>query len=126
MSSLEYQRLYHRRRYADRVAEMKSFLGGKCVVCGAMNGLEIHHKDPKEKVFVLTSIYSHPWQKIVAELGKCELRCEPHHQDRHSTEHGRIRMYKNGCRCDLCVEKVRAAGRKDRAASRARQKLKRL
>lgn len=122
MDEREYRREYERKRYALRKSMMINFLGGVCVVCGATEALEIHHVDPSQKLFNLTDCYSHPWPKLVDELKKCELRCVTHHDDCHATDHGRGRMYRRGCRCDLCVAKFRADGRRYSSASKARKK----
>lgn len=44
------------------------------------------------------------WERVVAELDKCELRCRDHHVDHHRTTapHGTAQRYWAGCKCDAC------------------------
>lgn len=104
-ASKAYQRTYQREYRLKRLARMHEHLGSKCAVCGSTDRLDIHHKDPTEKSFNPGSA-GYNWAKTCAELAKCELLCEPCHQDKHGrTTHGTTRMYKfYKCRCDLCVE----------------------
>jgi hypothetical protein len=85
-----------------RKARIHELLGGKCVVCGATESLEAHHKDPAQKSFNVTAPFA--WHRILAELEKCELLCSECHYDKHGrTGHGKLSMYRRyKCRCELC------------------------
>lgn len=96
-------RQYHLDRYYSIKAKAVDYLGGKCVVCGTINDLEFDHIDPQNKEFTIGNKMFIPWQTLLIELDKCQLLCDKHHKEKHSTEHGSLRMYTNyKCRCDLC------------------------
>ena len=99
----EEKRAYQRAWRVQRIAAAKAYLGGECVVCATKDGLEFHHKNPAEKEFNISQVYSYRWVVVCAELDKCELRCKQHHRDAHARklEHGHTH-YKQGCRCDIC------------------------
>src|SRR6185295_4033212 len=79
------------------------YLGSKCVTCGSVVGLEIHHKNPKKKKFNIAHMWSYAWATVVKELDKCELRCECHHRAAHIARHGTIARYRHHrCRCLPC------------------------
>lgn len=101
----EWRRQYHLDRYHRIRAKIIDHMGGKCVACDATEGLEIHHRDPKQKSFEISTGWGRPWSEIDAELKKCELRCGKHHKNAHEAKHGtpsRYRAWK--CRCRPCVE----------------------
>jgi hypothetical protein len=104
----EYQRKYQREYRAKRLVRIIAHLGGSCVVCGTINDLEIHHKDPSQKGFDPGSRIR-AWPIVLAELEKCELRCVECHQDAHGrSQHGTQRMYQiYKCRCYICVISMR-------------------
>jgi hypothetical protein len=109
------------RRNRDQhwVAQMHALLGGYCASCGSNADLQIHHVDPKQKLFNPTSC-NRSWPAIVAELEKCQLRCEPCHKLEHAVPHGTAGRYRvQQCRCDECVSAYRqwkiADGRRYRA-----------
>ena len=88
----------------------REYLGGKCVACGATDGLDFHHRDPAEKSFAIADQLLIRWSRLVAELDKCELRCGEHHADQHrsSATHGTVQRWWRGCRCAPCTEAHRA------------------
>lgn len=93
---------YNMIRQHKRSAELRRLLGGKCGKCGADENLQFHHMDPKEKLFDITAKSSKPWEQLLVELKKCELRCVECHKKEHAAEHG-IGMYtKHKCRCTVC------------------------
>lgn len=99
----EYQAAYSRERYQKRMAKIIAHLGGKCVVCGAVDGLQTHHIDPSAKEFTVSRIHSWPWATVVKEMEKCELRCIEHHKEVHAPRHGTTSCYRNRkCRCEPC------------------------
>lgn len=114
-----YHREYHRKRYDRIIAKMHAALGGRCVVCGTTNELEIDHIDPSTKEFAVTLKWQRPWSVIEPELKKCQLLCHDHHiaKTRSNGEsggghnrivnpdHGTWARYTNfKCRCDSCRE----------------------
>lgn len=103
LMSSDDNRQYHLDRYYSIRDKAKKYLGGVCVVCGTTESLEFDHIDPSTKLFTIANKMFIPWDALVAELDKCQLLCHHHHKDKHSTQHGSLRMYTNyKCRCDLC------------------------
>ena len=76
----EYLRVYMLKRYHDRHAWAVTHLGGKCVDCGSIEGLQFDHVDPQTKSFTLGNrLHTAPIAEVERELGKCVLRCRPCH-----------------------------------------------
>lgn len=69
----DYQNAWMARRRADGI----EMLGGRCVVCGTTERLEVDHIDRSTKTS--HRIWSWSWQRIVVELAKCQLLCHQHH-----------------------------------------------
>lgn len=100
----EYQREYVKRKRQKHIDRM----GGKCVICGSNERLEVDHMDPAIKLS--HRIWSWSEARILAEVSKCQLLCREHHQAKSLDEmnyperqHGTNLMYmKAKCRCDLC------------------------
>lgn len=71
-----------RRRTKLRAIEYK---GGKCERCGynkCPGALEFHHKNPSIKEFsIAASGNCKSWDKIQAELDKCDLLCANCHRE---------------------------------------------
>ena len=70
-----------RRRTKRRAVE---YLGGKCERCGyakCFRALTFHHRDPKTKLFGLSISSTRSWEKIRAELDKCDLLCANCHAE---------------------------------------------
>lgn len=65
----------------NRRLKAKLYLGGLCVSCNMSNNLEFDHIDPNNKSFEIShAIAKHmAWDKLVAELSKCQLLCKPCH-----------------------------------------------
>lgn len=102
--SYEWQKGYRLRRRE----KAKAYLGGVCR-CGATEGLEFDHIDPKTKVLEITAaiVAGWSWARLQVELDKCQLLCGVCHQDKTSAEapgwsHGTTTGYRYGCRCDPC------------------------
>ncbi len=96
----EYQRNWIRKRREDWLKE-----NGPCKKCGSWSNLDIHHKDPKQKVS--HRIWSWSKKRREIELAKCEVLCEPCHGTtwRKEIVHGTYDGYNHhGCRCKLCKE----------------------
>lgn len=67
-------------------------LGGKCSVCGYKknsSALDLHHINPKEKVFSLDlrSLSNRTQSKIDVEVNKCVLLCRNCHSELHNPQH---------------------------------------
>jgi hypothetical protein len=93
---------YMLERYRKRRAYAIEKLGGKCVACDNTEALQFHHKDPSTKLFTLAKLSSVAWDRFIAELGKCELRCAECHKKVHPPTHG-LTMYSHyRCRCSIC------------------------
>lgn len=82
----EFQREYHRRKYASNRARAVEYLGGKCGRCGRTDDLEFHHKNPATKTVRIGRVWVYSWEKILAEVMKCALLCPACHM----IEDGRI------------------------------------
>ncbi len=64
-------------------------MGGKCVDCGWQGhqaALQFHHRNPKEKEFIIGNVANKSWDAIIGELKKCILLCANCHAIRHSTK----------------------------------------
>ena len=102
-AQLEYQRKW----IAKRRAEWKA-AHGPCVECRSWERLEIHHKDPRQKV--THNVWSYRKQRREAELKKCEVLCRDCHRKKTNEYrrsnyvmiHATIGAYRHGCRCELC------------------------
>lgn len=98
------------------------FLGGKCQRCGSVHNLEIDHINRKDKCFTLSGKgLDFTWNKIEAELVKCQLLCQNCHLvksyeagDLTKSQHGSYRKYQSGCRCHLCRKVPRDTARRYR------------
>ena len=115
----EYQRLWILQRRNEHIQK-----NGPCTKCLSCIGLEIHHKNPKEKI--THRIWS--WSKVrrEKELAKCEILCHDCHKKetqkflRKNFEHGTQSMYDSRkCRCSEC----RAANAATRRKQRRNRKL---
>lgn len=128
-----YMAVYMLSRYHRRRAECIERLGGKCVECGSKDDLEIDHVEPSKKSFNLAAaLAGWRWERIDAELLKCELLCKRHHLiksrrdiaamlgKREFWEHGTIAGYRY-CKCEPCKEAKRVENRKYKAAVKARR-----
>ena len=99
-------------------------LGGHCVRCGITEKLQFDHVVPGSQEFriaeALSNCYS--WERILAELAKCQLLCGPCHQAKSREagetgggwnridEHGyEAYCIRTGCRCEPCQRARREA-----------------
>lgn len=69
-----YQREWIRKRRQAWINE-----NGPCIDCGSYDNLEVDHKDPKEKNFDPSGVWSRKAEIRLAELLKCVVRCNPCH-----------------------------------------------
>ena len=63
------------------------YMGGCCEQCGFTghaSAFDFHHRNPAEKDFGITSGSTKSWDKILAELEKCELLCANCHRTHHA------------------------------------------
>jgi hypothetical protein len=73
-------------RFKQRVLD---HLGGRCVRCGysrCAGALHVHHRDPSLKTFQVSGSHSRSWEKVLVELGGCELLCANCHAEEHFNE----------------------------------------
>jgi hypothetical protein len=67
-----------------------ALLGGKCTRCGYNRcpwALQFHHKDPSEKDFQIAAKSRQAWDKVKAEVLKCELLCANCHAEEHAQKY---------------------------------------
>lgn len=74
-----YQKKYQKKRYHERMTEAKKLLGGKCSVCSSTKSLELDHKNPDNKSFNVSDLWSCPEDEFKREVRKCRLLCRKHH-----------------------------------------------
>ena len=117
--------LYMRNRYAERIAAAKEKLGGRCVRCGTVEGLQFDHIDPATKIADIASLTPLGGERFWAEVAKCQLLCGACHRSKTATDlgygtgHGRLRSYQGGCRCDECHNAILTWSREWRLKRRA-------
>lgn len=103
---------YHKEYYRKRRQAIFDYLGGKCVVCGTTDELEVDHIEREDKSFNISSKLSVKNNK--AELDKCQLLCKTHHKEKTAQEntgfeHGTMYAWmKKKCRCEICEPVWRA------------------
>ncbi len=99
---------YRAIKYKRIVTMIKDLLGGKCVVCGTTERLEIDHINMAEKSFDVTRAGSHSRKEVLEEIAKCQLLCHTCHLEKTKREnprtvgHGEGLTGKRNCRCELC------------------------
>ncbi len=77
---------YYRRITKQRCVE---YLGGVCVDCGIQTlpaVYDFHHRNPDEKSFDIATRRNWSFERLVAELDKCDLLCANCHRIRHALE----------------------------------------
>lgn len=98
-------------RYRTRRNAAIEILGGKCVICGSIENLEIDHIDPSTKTMSVSKMWSCSQEKYDAEIQLCQLLCNEHHKAKTSQElrvpHGGGVSGKRNCPCELCRAKKR-------------------
>lgn len=101
---------YMLQRYHERRAYAIVQLGGKCVICGSEEELQLDHIKREEKSFPIGQMWSVSWERFEAELAKCQLLCWQCHKAKTVWEmgrkdarlnHGTLASYRY-CKCDLC------------------------
>lgn len=75
-----YLKEYRERRTAERYTKAVEFLGGKCNQCGTDSGLQFDHVDRNTKEYdISTHLWDYSWKRLLTELFKCQLLCQPCH-----------------------------------------------
>lgn len=100
-------------RYSKKRALILIDLGGKCVVCGTTQDLEIDHINKDLKTFDLSKRLSGAPEKVIQEeLKNCQLLCKSCHNQKSLKDsnrqeikakniHGTLSSYRY-CKCILC------------------------
>ncbi len=77
--------LVKKRRYKIK-GQLVEFFGGKCIECGynkSHKALQFHHRDPKEKEFQISEMYTRrSLDALVVEAEKCDLICANCHAEK--------------------------------------------
>lgn len=63
---------------------MVEYKGGKCFRCGynkCIKALDFHHRNASEKTFNISGNHTRSWDRIKAELDKCDLLCANCHRE---------------------------------------------
>ena len=126
-----YMKKYLLVKYHKRRAELVKLLGGKCALCGSVEGLELDHVVAADKSFELSrKLNNGNWGEILEEAKKCQLLCSPCHRKKSVLDvgnmpsagtHGTLTSYThNKCRCVEC----RAAWAKHNREYKAARKLR--
>jgi len=100
---------------AERKAKAIDLLDGVCIDCGTTNRLQFDHinRDRKDLRHALGNMWELNWDKIIAELKKCQLLCRSCHGAKSMAErgylpsrpieHGTTKGYSTRkCRCINC------------------------
>lgn len=118
VSSKAYFRKYFKNRRADRRFQALMALGGRCEVCGSLKDLQFDHVIRGSRKWIIANILAYGDTKFWDEVAKCQLLCDRCHRQKTIKDrgqmpaaHGRTRMYRLGCRCDLCKKVASAYGR---------------
>lgn len=73
-------------RKAARKQRAVAYAGGCCRSCGyarCIRALNFHHRDPATKSFTVSQNWEVPWEKLTAEIDKCDLLCFNCHMELH-------------------------------------------
>ncbi|WP_131805034.1 hypothetical protein [Mycobacteroides abscessus] len=118
---------WRKQRYEMMRARAFEFLGGKCAECGGTDRLEIDHVNRTSKSFDMSGMTCLSWDRIEAELQKCQLLCRLHHEAKtlreNSVPHGGGKGGKRKCMCGPCRDQRRIYQRDLMRARRAKAKL---
>lgn len=113
-----YQRAWMKKRREDWLIE-----NGPCVLCGSDDDLQVDHVDRQTKI--THRVWSLNKERRLRELSKCQVLCQPCHSKKTTADfgwgkHGSRSRYRQGCRCDLCMD-ARRKGYKGYATYKARE-----
>lgn len=110
MATKEYHREYNKNRYYRVRQKILLEMGGKCSICGNTEHLQIDHINGKDKSFNVSAFITYPYEKLLAEVSKCQLLCKECHFDKTLSDrgfkkaigtHGTISSYRY-CKCEIC------------------------
>lgn len=85
----EARRTWERENRAAIRAKVRALKGTVCWSCGGefvnSSDLHFHHRDPSTKSFTIGDEMgrSRNWEKLEAEIAKCDVLCIPCHRERH-------------------------------------------
>ena len=85
-----------RKRKENRLKIFEHLLAHPCIDCGESDIiiLEFDHRDGTQKVDNVSSMPKHyGWEKILAEIQKCDVRCVKCHGHRHATKDKRVNSH---------------------------------
>jgi hypothetical protein len=103
----EQHREYQKQRRFERLALARTRLGGVCVVCGSMEGLDFDHIDPSSKTRKISEATNWSLQRFLSEVDKCQLLCREHHTEK-SQRNGELSVRgEQNARTKLTEPKVR-------------------
>lgn len=80
--------IYHQKRRNDKKQKLIDLMGGCCKRCQQQFPLcvyDMHHINPDDKDFGVSTILDHKWSKIEEEAIKCVLLCSNCHRIIHQT-----------------------------------------
>jgi len=98
----------NRRRFSKKLRAIE-YLGGKCVVCGYNKcpaAMDFDHLDPSQKEFAISGKHCMAWNKIQAELDKCQLLCANCHREKHYQESIDIRLPEESLKLEVLETKT--------------------
>jgi 5-methylcytosine-specific restriction endonuclease McrA len=130
-----YHKVYQLERYHRRRQQAIDKLGGKCVVCGDTEDLEIDHIDYKEKKFNVARLWSAKEELFWTEINKCQLLCKKHHIEKTVEEIGIRRPLTHGkrwaainhkCQCADCIQFKKEYRKSQSQKKRDNLKLKKI
>lgn len=102
---------YDKTYKAKKKQQAIDMLGGRCVSCGTVERLEFDHVNRDRVGMTVTTLIGHSWKKVLEELKKCQLLCQPCHSKKSHAERGHTGLHDHGttsryrldkCRCDDC------------------------
>lgn len=79
----EKRRTYTKERSRQRKIEAIEYKGGYCSRCAGVfhpAAYDFHHRNPSEKEFDPCKMLLAAWEKLTAELDKCDLLCSNCHR----------------------------------------------
>lgn len=74
-------------RHKQIKIEIVKYKGGKCQICGyskCLAALELHHRNPEEKEFMISHLARQTLEEAFIEADKCDLLCACCHREQHN------------------------------------------
>ena len=82
--TLRFEDPNRRKQYVEFRAFIDAYkMDRGCIRCGFAGhpaALSLDHRDPLTKVVKVSSMFSYSWEKILAEVDKCDVMCANCHQ----------------------------------------------